>query len=297
VPILSPTRLKRRRRAPGIWNAYRRQRQRDITLATFEPQPHLWPDTGLHAAWLGHSTVLLKIDGFTILTDPVLGDRCGISLGNVTVGLKRLVAPALQVEELPHIDLILLSHAHMDHFDKPTLRALDDSRTSVVTAQNTQDLLRWSDFKEIREVAWDEQTRIGPAAIRGVQVNHWGARMHTDTYRGYNGYLLELGKFRVVFGGDTALTRTFRTLKTSRPVDLAIMPVGAYNPWLHVHCNPEQATEMANDCGAEFLLPVHHQTFHLSREPYREPIERTLSAAAEAGRVIITDIGQEWRQP
>ena len=120
--------------------------------------------------------------------------------------------------------------------------------------------------------------------------------MRSDTYRGYNGYTIEAGRFRVLFGGDTAITTAFRSLKGSRPYDLAIMPVGAYNPWIHAHCTPEQAWQMANDAGAEFLLPVHHQTFTLGREPYLEPIERIFAAAGNRpDRVAVKHIGQEFR--
>jgi L-ascorbate metabolism protein UlaG (beta-lactamase superfamily) len=120
--------------------------------------------------------------------------------------------------------------------------------------------------------------------------------MRSDTYRGYNGYTIESGRHRVVFGGDTALTDTFRALKTSRPFHLAIMPVGAYNPWIYNHCTPEQAWRMANEAGAEFLLPVHHQTFRLSREPYLEPIERVhAGAGSHADRVAVHRIGQEFQ--
>ena len=122
--------------------ATRRKRRRPVAPAPYTPHPKKWPDHGLHAAWLGHSTVLLKLDGFTILTDPVLGDRCGVRMGPVTVGLKRMVAPALLRSQLPHIDLILLSHAHFDHFDMATLRSLERSGAMVVTASNTSDLLR-----------------------------------------------------------------------------------------------------------------------------------------------------------
>ena len=124
-----------RNAAPGVWKAYRSQQLREISRAPFRPNPKLWPDIGMHAAWLGHSTVLLKIDGFTILTDPVLGEKCGVPVGPVTFGLKRLVEPALNVEDLPPVDLVLLSHAHFDHFDQPTLRLLAKSHTSVITAK------------------------------------------------------------------------------------------------------------------------------------------------------------------
>ena len=237
------------------------------------------------------------MDGFTILTDPVLGERCGIRLPGVTVGIKRLVAAALaRREQFPHVDLILLSHAHFDHLDRPTLRMLESRGTEVVTAGRTSDLLHCRRYKKIHELGWDEQIRIGPATVKAFRVEHWGARLRTDNYRGYNGYLIEAGRRRIVFGGDTALTDSFRGLRSSRPVDLAIMPIGAYNPWIAVHCNPEQAWRMAQDCRAEFVLPVHHQTFRLSSEPYSEPIERLLSCAGNhADSIAITRIGQEWR--
>jgi L-ascorbate metabolism protein UlaG (beta-lactamase superfamily) len=261
----------------------------------YHPQSHTWPDRGLYAAWLGHSTVLLKIDGVTILTDPVFSNRAGISLGPFTLGLKRLVAPALALKDLPPIDLILLSHAHMDHFDLPSLRRLESPTTTVVTAFKTADLLRADRYAAVHELGWGAGVRVGSVGIRAFQVRHWGARMQRDTYRGYNGYTIEAGRHRVLFGGDTAMTSAFRALKSSRPFDLALMPVGAYNPWIHAHCTPEQAWQMAQDAGAEFFLPVHHQTFALSREPYFEPIERVQeSAGAHLDRVAVTRIGHEF---
>jgi L-ascorbate metabolism protein UlaG (beta-lactamase superfamily) len=115
-------------------------------------------------------------------------------------------------------------------------------------------------------------------------------------HRGYNGYLIEGGRYRIVFGGDTAYTDSFRQIRSSRPVNLAIMPIGAYDPWIHAHCNPEQALAMADQTGADFVLPVHHQTFQLSSEPRREPIERLLLASASADdRIPIREIGGEFQ--
>ena len=260
------------------------------------PNPKSWTDRGLHAAWIGHSTVLLKIDGATILTDPVFSRRVGIGLGPFTVGLKRLVEPALSIKELPAIDLILLSHAHLDHFDIPTLRRLESRAATVVTASKTSDLLRVGGYGRVQELRWNETARIGPLTVRAFRVKHWGARMGRDIYRGYNGYIIESGRHRVLFGGDTALTDSFQELKGRHPYDLAIMPVGAYNPWIHNHCNPEQSWRMANDAGFELFLPVHHQTLALSREPYLEPIERLCAAAGRhVDRVAVSRIGQEIR--
>lgn len=250
---------------------------------------------GLHAAWLGHSTVLLKIDGFVILTDPVFSTRIGVNLvGPATIGPRRLVAPALKVREIPRPDLVLLSHAHFDHFDTPSLRALASPHTRVITASRTGDLLCTRRYRSVEELAWGAKARIGDVTVRAFEVNHWGARMQSDSYRGYNGYLIETPRHRILFGGDTAMTDTFRALRSSRRIDLAIMPIGAYNPWIRAHCTPEQALRMAEDAGAELILPVHHQTFHLSREPLEEPIERLSKALARSPeRLVLHSIGQE----
>ncbi len=270
---------------------------RRILPAPRVPNVKSWPDHGLHAAWLGHTTVLLKVDGITILTDPVLYDRVGISIGPLTLGLKRLTAPALKLRSLPRVDVVLLSHAHMDHFDLPTLRALESKHVIVVTASRTSDLLRVQRYREVHEIGWGGRKRVGPLHISAFQVNHWGARMRGDIYRGYNGYVIDAGRHRILFAGDTAATSVFRRLKSSRPFDLAIMPIGAYDPWIRNHCTPEQAWEMGNQAGADRFLPVHHQTFQLSREPVDEPIERFQEAAANAqDRIVTRQIGDEFWQ-
>ncbi len=282
--------------APAFWKMYAEDLKRNVEAPPVHPDPRLWGHRGIHAAWMGHTTVLLQIDGFSILTDPVFSRRIGIDLGLFTLGIKRLVDPAMPLERLPKPDLILLSHAHFDHFDVPTLRALEDRGTTVVTASRTSDLLRPKKWAAVKELAWDQRFRVGPAEVRAFEVNHWGARMRSDIYRGFNGYTVEIGRYRILFGGDTAMTRSFRALKSSRPFDLAIMPVGAYNPWIRFHCTPEQAWQMAEDAGAEFFLPVHHQTFKLSREPYLEPIERVNNMAGNhPHRVAVQRIGQEFR--
>src|SRR5271163_1144351 len=209
--------------APAFWRRVSEDMKREVEPSPRTPQVKAWPTTGLHATWIGHSTVLLSIDGFHILTDPVFSTRIGIGVGPVTIGLKRLIAPAAQLPDLPRPDLILLSHAHMDHFDIPSLRRLEDRRTTLITASNTSDLLRPKRYANVRELRWNETVQVGSAKIRALEVNHWGARMRSDTYRSYNGYLIESGRYRVLFGGDTAYTDTFRQVRTSKPVDLAIM--------------------------------------------------------------------------
>ena len=282
--------------APHLWERYQRERDRDILAPPNRPRPEAWGDTGLHAAWLGHSTVLLRMEGISILTDPVFSERVGVTWGPVTLGPKRLVQAAMRVDEVPTPNLILLSHAHMDHFDLPSLGALESSRTRVITASRTSDLLRVPAWAGVTELAWGEEARVGPLTIRAIEVNHWGARMQSDTWRGFNGYLIESPRYRVLFGGDTAMTEKFRGLRTTRGIDLAIMPIGAYNPWIRAHCTPEQALAMAGAAGAEFVMGVHHQTFELSSEPLREPLERLQAALTGMdNRLALRAIGEEFQ--
>jgi L-ascorbate metabolism protein UlaG (beta-lactamase superfamily) len=172
----------------------------------------------------------------------------------------------------------------------------------VVTATRTRDLLRWTQLRDVTELRWHErktwETPAGKIEILAVSVKHWGARMQRDDYRGYNGYLIQRNDRRILFGGDTAFTGTFAELRQEGPIDLAIFSIAAYNPWIQSHCNPEQAVQMANDAGARFIMPVHHQTFRLSFEPFREPIERFQAALRDQPeRIALREIGETFVLP
>ena len=237
----------------------------------------------------------------TVLTDPVLFPRIGIRLPGFTIGPKRLTAPALAVKELPPIDLILLSHAHFDHIDTRTLHRFGKT-SAIVTAKNTRDILRWMHFRDVTELRWGESHPIvrpaGELIVRAFRVNHWGARLRRDMHRGYNGYVLERNGRRIIFGGDTALTDSFAQLGDEKSYDLAILPVGCYNPWIRSHATPEQVVQMCNQAGAKFIMPVHHQTFRLSIEPFREPIERFERAlASQPDRIALREIGETFVLP
>jgi L-ascorbate metabolism protein UlaG (beta-lactamase superfamily) len=289
---------KRRNWIAHLWHEWLFELRRPIRPAHAQPRPLDWSNDRLTVAWLGHATVLLNFFGVTILTDPVLLRRIGIPLPGTAIGPKRLTEPALTIEELPPIDLVLLSHAHFDHIDWRTLRRFD-GRTQVVTAPRTRDLIGWTKLRRITELGWGEsaevETAAGSLVVRAFKVNHWGARMQFDTYRGYNGYILERNGHRIIFAGDTALTNEFAALRDGRPYDLAIFGIGAYQPWIRAHCNPEQAVAMADAAGARFIMPVHHQTFKLSFEPFREPIERFVRAlAGEPERIALREIGETF---
>ena len=274
-----------------------RRRRLRIAPAPLVPDISRWGDQGLYAAWLGHSTVLLKIDGRVVLTDPIFSRRAGVHLRVCTVGLRRRVAPALAIDALPRPDVIAVSHAHMDHFDAHSLRRLAHPKTHLVTARGTADLLPMRRrYRAVDEIGWGDRVRADSVSIKAFEVEHWGARYGSDTWRGYNGYVIESGRYRVLFAGDTAWTDSFRGLRGARPFDLAIMPIGAYNPRIYYHCSPEQAWRMANEAGAQRVLPVHHQTFPLGQEPVREPIERFRDAVgSQVDRIAASRIGEQVR--
>ncbi|HEV8177630.1 MAG TPA: MBL fold metallo-hydrolase, partial [Gemmatimonadales bacterium] len=185
--------------------------------------------------------------------------------------------------------------AHMDHTDLGTLRRLQ-ADTPVVVQSGNRDLVRR--FRRVSELSWGEATEIQGLRIESTEARHWGARMITDTQRGYGGYLLEKGGRTVLFAGDTAYTDALTPLGRGRRIDLAILPIGAYDPWIANHASPEQAWAMFKALGAEYVLPVHHSTFRLSREPVDEPITRFLAAAGdERWRVVTSEIGASATLP
>jgi L-ascorbate metabolism protein UlaG (beta-lactamase superfamily) len=269
---------------------------RDIPAAPHKPAPASWSDNRITLAWLGHATVLINFYGVRILTDPTLFARIGVDLGVGSLGPLRLVQCALSADELPEIDLVLVSHAHFDHLDTPSLAAVR-GKPAAVMAPATSDLLPRRAYSSVSELHWNTSTRVhtprGEVLVRAIEVKHWGARLQRDTYRGYTGFVVEREGQKLLIGGDTASTPTFRDHRRLGPFAAAVMPIGAYDPWIRNHCTPEQAVTMADAAGARLFVPVHHQSFQLSREPFNEPIERAEAAlAAEADRLAVREIGQ-----
>jgi L-ascorbate metabolism protein UlaG (beta-lactamase superfamily) len=269
---------------------------RDIPVAPRKPDPAAWSDNAVTLAWLGHATVLINFYGVRILTDPALFPRIGVDAIVGTIGPLRLTQCALSPEELPEIDLVLVSHAHFDHLDTPSLGAIRGLPAAVMAAA-TSDLLPHHRYTAVHELRWDTATTVktkhGDVLVRALEVKHWGARLRRDTWRGYAGYALEREGRRLLIAGDTAATPLFRAHRRYGPFDVAVMPIGAYDPWIRNHCTPEQAVAMADAAGARLFVPVHHQSFQLSREPFHEPIERAEEALArEAERLAVRRIGE-----
>ena len=149
----------------------------------------------------------------------------------------------------------------------------------------------------MRELRWNEAATVttlrGDVLVRAIEVKHWGARIGRDTWRGYTGWVVEREGRRILIGGDTAVTPTFKSHRRYGPFDAAVMPIGAYDPWIYNHCTPEQAVTMADAADARLIVPVHHQSFRLSNEPFMEPIERIQQALAqEHDRLALREIGE-----
>jgi L-ascorbate metabolism protein UlaG (beta-lactamase superfamily) len=152
------------------------------------------------------------------------------------------------------------------------------------------------------ELGWNESVLLTPRGraleIRAFQPKHWGARMQYDVHRGYNSYVISRDNRRIIYGSDTANTDAFAKLNDGTPYDLAIIGIGAYDPWIWAHSTPEQAVAMADAAGAHFIMPVHHQTFRLSVEPFREPIERFTHALSKTpARIALREIGETFVLP
>jgi len=261
------------------------------------PQPSTWSAADLTIAYVGHASVLIDFHGTRILTDPVFFERIGVHLGGVTIGPKRLVQAALRPEEMPALDAVLVSHAHMDSLDRSSLLRVAAAPLLVVPVR-TRDLVDDLGFARVVELDWGERVTAGAVTIEAVAVRHWGKRWPLGQWRGYSGYLLTRDDVSVLFASDTAYTEALGALGRSRRISAAIIGNGAYDPWIMNHANPEQVWRMFTESGACYLLPVHWDTFRLGKEPAGEPMARLLAAAGpEADRVVIRRIGETWAMP
>lgn len=271
-----------------------------------KPETSKWSNSDLNIAWIGHSTTLINIYGKWIVTDPVLFDRIGISFFGGIIGPERLTPPALTVDEFPKPDIILVSHAHLDHMDYSTLKAFAKKypdQIDIVVAYLTKDVVDDLPWKSIIVLDWGQERIVSDVRVKANEVKHFGwrypwerdrSRGYMKDGRSYNAYLIEHKEKKVLFGGDTALTDKLRPLKYEN-VDIAIMPIGAYNPWIRNHCNPEQALQMANEIGAKYFIPIHTKTFRQSAEPFDEPIDWMKRSASNYNiKIGLEEIGQTF---
>jgi L-ascorbate metabolism protein UlaG (beta-lactamase superfamily) len=261
--------------------------------APTRPTPARWPPSHLTIAYVGHASVLIDFGGTRILTDPTFFSRIGLSIGPLTLGPKRVVDAALTPDELPPLDAVVVTHAHLDSLDLPSLRRV--RAPLLVLPPRTRDIVAGLDFPRVAELGWGERVDVGAITIEAIEVDHWGKRWPWEAWRGYNGYLFTRGAVAVLFASDTAYTPKIGALGRSRGVTVAVLGNGAYDPWIRNHADPEQVWRMFEESGAQYLIPVHWDTFRLGKEPLGDAMRRLLAAAGPEGeRVVVRGIGDTW---
>jgi L-ascorbate metabolism protein UlaG (beta-lactamase superfamily) len=238
--------------------------------------------------WIGHASFLIQFTDLNVLVDP--------NFANWLFLLKRIKRSGLKIEDLPPIDLVLLTHAHFDHFHKPTLRRLPHPKIGVMP-WGVGDLALNLGFERVIELQWWESFSHKDWKVTLTPSKHWGARTLRDDHRGYGGFILEHQGRRIYHAGDSAYSHCFKEIGRRMPPEIALLPIGAYYPetFRRVHMGPDQAMKAFKDLGAKSLVPMHYGTFRLSFEEMEEPPRWLLQLAEEQGitsKVQILDEGQ-----
>jgi L-ascorbate metabolism protein UlaG (beta-lactamase superfamily) len=283
-----------------LWRLVRESHQNPIAGESAVPAAIAPHETAI--TFIGHSSFLLRTGGHALLVDPVFATRL--------ILLRRQRRPGVLVRNLPAIDAILLTHAHMDHLNLPSLRAVvrEMRRRGLpapvaIVPNGVEDLVRKIGFREVRSLRWWESTALDGLTITATPAQHWGARMFKDTHRGFGGYIVAAPDAPTLYhSGDTAYFNGFHEIGRRLNPDVALLPIGAYSPdsYRAVHTNPEEAVRAFLDLGAQGMVPMHYNTFRLGREPMSEPLARLLAAANHAGiedRVRPLNEGETWLVP
>jgi N-acyl-phosphatidylethanolamine-hydrolysing phospholipase D len=235
--------------------------------------------------WVGHSTLLVQLDGVNILTDPHWGNRTGPFGGRI--GVRRITPPGIAFEDLPPIDLVLISHDHYDHLDEPTVRRLARTFNPLfVVPLGIKSWLADRGITNVVELDWGESTVFRGLTVTCTPAQHGSGRSVNDIGLRLWASWVVAGSQRFYFGGDSGYARHFKEIgEAYGPFDLAALAIGSYTPpevLRPMHTSPEEALQAASDLRARAMVPIHWGTFALAREPFEEPPRRLL---AEAGRL------------
>jgi L-ascorbate metabolism protein UlaG (beta-lactamase superfamily) len=266
-----------------LWRLVRESHAKPMQGEARKPSPVAEGEQAI--TFIGHSSFLLQMKGMAVLIDPVFATRL--------ILLRRQRRAGVRIQDLPDIDAVLLTHAHMDHLNRPSLRAVVKEMRRrgrlapvVMVPNGVEDLVADLGFLRVVALQWWESAELDGLKVTATPARHWGARMFKDTHRGFGGYVLEAeGSDTVYHSGDTAYFGEFREIGRRLAPKLALLPIGAYFPdsYRSVHTSPEDALEAFVDLGAETMVPMHYNTFRLGREPMDEPLARLLTAAERAG--------------
>lgn len=248
------------------------------------------PAEGLRITWLGHSTLLLEVDGAVILVDPVWGERA--SPFN-WLGPERFLPPPLPFDELPRIDAIVISHDHYDHLDFPTVRRFVDRDVPFIVPLGVgAHLEHWGiPATRIIELEWWQEHAVGDLRLVATPARHFSGRsmfMRDRDCTLWAGWAVLGPSHKLYYSGDTAMFPGFRDIgERLGPFDVTMIESGAYNAmWADVHLGPEQAVKAHTMVGGDTMIPVHWGLFDLALHSWTEPIERVLAAASAAGVTV-----------
>lgn len=248
------------------------------------------PETGFRTTWLGHSTVLLELDGHRVLTDPVFGERAS-PLG--FAGPKRFHPVPATIAELPELDAIVLSHNHYDHLCRRSMMELAKLRVPIVTPLGVGALLeRLGVAPEcILELDWGESASVRGLRFTATPAQHFSGRGIGDRNKTlWASFVIQSDRRKVFFSGDTGLTPAFEEIgRVHGPFDLVMLEVGAFHPsWGGIHLGPENALKAFTMLGGGTLLPVHWGTFNLALHAWHEPAETLVTLAGSQGLRVVT---------
>ncbi len=247
------------------------------------------PSSGLRVTWLGHSSLVVELDGVRILTDPVWSKRAGPGLG---LGPKRFFAPPLPLDQLPKLDAVVISHDHYDHLDMVTIRRLAKTGvTFVVPLGVGAHLERWKvPASRIIELDWWQSATVGRVRLVATPARHGSGRRLTDRDATLWASWSMVGpKHRVFFSGDGGYSPSFAEIgRRLGPFDITLMESGAYNSeWSDFHLGPEQAVRAHRDLRGKVMLPIHWGTFVLAPHGWTEPAERLRVAANSSATTLV----------
>ena len=239
-----------------------------------------------YIGWIGHATFLIKLGNTTIITDPVFSKNAG----PLIFGPKRYTEPALNLNELPKIDLFLLTHNHYDHQDMGTIRKFPYKDTKVLTALKLGKYFTKHHFKDVQELDWYQEVKFNDLKITFLPAVHWSKRSLTDTNKTlWGSFLIEYAGKKIFFACDTGYGNIYKKIgKEYGPIDLTMINIGAYDfrPMFEksiYHTSPEEALQAARDLKSKKVLGTHWGTFVLSLEPIMEPPKRFKDNAEKFG--------------
>ena len=247
------------------------------------------PASGLRATWIGHATVLLEIAGRRVLTDPVWSERVSPS---TLAGPRRFFAPPIELDALPPIDAVAISHDHYDHLDMATVRALARKGTIFLVPLGVgAHLERWGiPAAQTRELDWGESVRLDPVTFTIAPSRHFSGRgLHNRDSTLWASWVIASGGSRVFCCGDSGYFGGFRDVgRDLGPFDLTLISAGAYSPfWPLIHMTPEEVVQAHVDLRGRLLMPIHWGTFNLAFHDWNEPALRAAAAAGERRLPIV----------